>query len=174
MSDNYDDLLYLPHPTSKTHPRMSRQDRAAQFAPFAALTGYEAVVKETARLTEERPMLTEDEVAELDIRLRLAMDLDTEVTVIWFQPDDKKVAEAMSPLRAGSGKQMNSCTSSPWRTERRSPSRRSPPSTVRSSITQAERGNRIFGCGFFSPRHCPIKPFCDLLFWHGRRNTPCR
>lgn len=90
MSDNYDDILHLPHPTSKTHPRMSRQDRAAQFSPFAALTGYEAVVKETARLTEERPMLTEDEVAELDARLRLAMELDAEVTVAWFRPDDKK------------------------------------------------------------------------------------
>ena len=90
MSDNYDDILHLRHPTSKTHRRMSRQDRAAQFSPFAALTGYEAVVKETARLTEERPMLTEDEVAELDARLRLAMELDAEITVTWFRPDDKK------------------------------------------------------------------------------------
>lgn len=87
---NYDDILNLPHPTSKTHPRMSRQDRAAQFSPFAALTGYEAVVKETARLTEERPVLTEDEVAELDIQLRLAIELDAEVTVTWFRPDSKK------------------------------------------------------------------------------------
>lgn len=87
---NYDDILHLPHPTSKTHRRMSRQDRAAQFSPFAALTGYEAVVKETARLTEKRPVLTEDEVAELDARLRLAMELDAEVTVTWFQPDAKK------------------------------------------------------------------------------------
>ena len=87
---NYDDILHLPHPTSKTHRRMSRQDRAAQFSPFAALTGYEAVVKETARLTEKRPVLAEDEVAELDARLRLAMELDAEVTVTWFQPDAKK------------------------------------------------------------------------------------
>ena len=87
---NYDDILHLPDPTSKTHRRMSRQDRAAQFSPFAALTGYEAVVKETARLTEKRPVLTEDEVAELDARLRLAMELDAEVTVTWFQPDAKK------------------------------------------------------------------------------------
>lgn len=90
MSDNYDDILHLPHPTSKTHPRMSRQDRAAQFSPFAALTGYEAVVEETARLTEARPTLTEDEVAELDARLRLAVELDAEVAVTWFRPDDKK------------------------------------------------------------------------------------
>lgn len=90
MSDNYDDMLHLPHHTSTTHPRMSRQDRAAQFSPFAALTGYEAVVKETARFTEEHPMLTEDEVAELDTRLRLAMELGAEVTVTWFQPDSRK------------------------------------------------------------------------------------
>ena len=87
---NYDDILHLPHPTSKTHRRMSRQDRAAQFSPFAAITGYEAVVKEPARLTEKRPVLTEDEVAELDARLRLAMELDAEGTVTWFQPDAKK------------------------------------------------------------------------------------
>ena len=91
---NYDDILHLPHPTSKTHRRMSRQDRAAQFSPFAALTGYEAVVKETARLTEKRPVLTEDEVAELDARLRLAMELDAEVTVTWFQPDKRKAGGA--------------------------------------------------------------------------------
>lgn len=90
MSDNYDDILPLPHPTSKTHPRMSRQDRAAQFSPFAALTGYEDVVKETARLTDERIVLTEDEVAELDTRLRLVVELDAEVTVRWFRPDSKK------------------------------------------------------------------------------------
>lgn len=90
MSDTYDDILYLPHPTSRTHPRMSRQDRAAQFSPFAALTGYEDTVKETARLTEERPILTEDEMAELDTRLRLAMELGAEVTVTWFRPDSRK------------------------------------------------------------------------------------
>lgn len=90
MSDTYDDILYLPHPTSRTHPRMSRQDRAAQFSPFAALTGYEDTVKETARLTEERPILTEDEMAELDARLRLAMELGTEVSITWFRPDRRK------------------------------------------------------------------------------------
>lgn len=90
MNDTYDDILYLPHPTSRTHPQMSRQDRAAQFSPFAALTGYEDTVKETARLTEERPILTEDEMAELDARLRLAMELGTEVSVTWFRPDSRK------------------------------------------------------------------------------------
>lgn len=90
MSHGYDDILHLPHPTSRTHPRMSRQDRAAQFSPFAALVGYEDVVKETARLTEQRLTLTEDEVAELDIRLRLAVELDAEIAVTWFRPDARK------------------------------------------------------------------------------------
>ena len=49
----YDDIIDLPHHTSKKHPRMPLLDRAAQFAPFAALTGHEAAIKETARLTED-------------------------------------------------------------------------------------------------------------------------
>lgn len=49
----YDDIIDLPHHVSETRPRMSRRDRAAQFAPFAALTGYETVIQETARLAEE-------------------------------------------------------------------------------------------------------------------------
>ena len=87
MSENYDDILHLPHHISKTRPRMSRQNRAAQFSPFAALTGYEAVIRETARLTDYRTELTEDEMAELDARLRLAVELDAEVTVTWFKSD---------------------------------------------------------------------------------------
>lgn len=51
---NYADIIHLPHPSSKSHPQMSRQDRAAQFSPFAALTGYEEVIQETARRVEER------------------------------------------------------------------------------------------------------------------------
>ena len=50
----YDDIIGLPHPVSRKHPQMPREDRAAQFAPFAALTGYDAAVKETARLTGEK------------------------------------------------------------------------------------------------------------------------
>ena len=54
----YDDILNLPHPTSKNHPRMSLHDRAAQFSPFAALTGHEAAIKETARLTDDKQILS--------------------------------------------------------------------------------------------------------------------
>ena len=51
---HYDDIIHLPHPTSERHPRMSRQDRAAQFSPFAALTGHEDAIRETQRRMEER------------------------------------------------------------------------------------------------------------------------
>lgn len=92
MSDNYDDILPLPHPTSKTHPRMSRQDRAAQFSPFAALVGYEDVITEAGRLTDRRIELDDGEIALLDERLRLVMadGTDPEVSVTWFQPDERK------------------------------------------------------------------------------------
>lgn len=90
MSGNYDDILHLPHHTSKAHPRMPRQDRAAQFAPFAALTGYEDVILEAGRLTDRRVELDAEVKAELDARLRLATELDAEVMVTWFQPDSRK------------------------------------------------------------------------------------
>lgn len=93
MTDNYDDLLHLPHPTSKKHPRMSRLDRAAQFSPFAALTGYDDAVKETARLTDQRVELSDDELAVLDERLRLVLAWEDEpplVSVTWFNPDQRK------------------------------------------------------------------------------------
>ncbi len=93
MTDNYDDLLYLPHHTSRRHPRMSRLDRAAQFSPFAALTGYDDAVRETARLTDRRAELDDDELAVLDERLRLVLAWEGDpplVSVTWFQPDRRK------------------------------------------------------------------------------------
>lgn len=90
---NYDDILHLSHPTSKTHPRMSREDRAAQFSPFAALTGYEDVVKETGRLTDQRMELTEEEKAVLDARLRMVLEWASTppvVSITYFQPDTRK------------------------------------------------------------------------------------
>ena len=74
MTGKYDDILNLPHHVSATHPRMPMLDRAAQFSPFAALAGYEAAVKETARLTEARVELDENAKAELDQKLRLLME----------------------------------------------------------------------------------------------------
>ena len=55
----YDDIIDLPHPVSREHPQMARVDRAAQFAPFAALTGYDAAIKETARRTDQKIELDE-------------------------------------------------------------------------------------------------------------------
>ena len=60
MKDNYEDIINLKHPTSKTHPRMDGISRAAQFASFAALTGYEDEVAETARLTQDKVELDEE------------------------------------------------------------------------------------------------------------------
>ena len=93
----YDDIIRLPHHVSATRPPMPRSDRAAQFMPFRALTGYEDAVHETARLTEERVELTEDEKALLDTKLqRLADRLDShpQVTLTWFRPDKRKTGGA--------------------------------------------------------------------------------
>ena len=89
----YDDIIELPHHTSKKHPRMPLLDRAAQFAPFAALTGHEAAIKETARLTEDEMELDENRKELLDLRLhelQERMSECPEVTVTYFCPDEKK------------------------------------------------------------------------------------
>ena len=89
----YDDIIDLPRHISKKRPQMSMIDRAAQFSPFAALTGYEAAIQETARLTEEQSFLDEDSKAELDRRLRVLTEqhIDKpEVDTTYFQPDEKK------------------------------------------------------------------------------------
>lgn len=93
MTDSYDDIIYLPHHVSEKHPRMSRAERAAQFAPFAALTGHSAAIQETARLTDRRIEPDEDTKAALDRKQRLLMDMiskQPEISVIWFRPDDRK------------------------------------------------------------------------------------
>ena len=74
MSGKYDDIIDLPHPEPQTHPRMPMRDRAAQFAPFAALTGYDAAIRENARLTQERIAPAEAELAALDRRFRLLQE----------------------------------------------------------------------------------------------------
>lgn len=93
MSGPYDDIINLPHPTSKRHPRMPIRDRAAIFSPFAALSGHGAAIAETARLTERRLELDEDSRAELDRRQAVLLehiDEQPEITVTWFQPDERK------------------------------------------------------------------------------------
>ena len=93
MNGPYDDIINLPHPTSQRHPRMPIRDRAAIFSPFAALSGHGAAIAETARLTERRIELDEDTRAELDRRQAILLghiDEQPEVTITWFQPDERK------------------------------------------------------------------------------------
>ena len=93
MNRKYDDIINLPHPTSTRHPRMSRADRAAQFSPFAALTGLGAALQESARLTDNRIVLDEYEQAELDKKLRyLRENLPRQpyAAITYFVPDERK------------------------------------------------------------------------------------
>ena len=93
MNGKYDEIMGLPHHVSKTRPQMPMSDRAAQFAPFAALTGYDSAIKETGRLTDERIELDEGALTALNMRYQLLMDaLDEapEVTITYFRPDERK------------------------------------------------------------------------------------
>ena len=74
MKPDYSDIIHLPHHVSKTHPQMSMHDRAAQFSPFAALTGYDSAILETARLTEEKITLNEDMQKLLDIKFQRLLE----------------------------------------------------------------------------------------------------
>ena len=89
----YDDIIHLPHHVSEVHLQMAPGDRAAQFSPFAALTGYEDVLEEAGRLTGERIELDEDAKIILDERLRMIQEQITarpQVEITYFVPDEKK------------------------------------------------------------------------------------
>ena len=93
MNRKYNEIMGLPHHVSKTRPQMPMSDRAAQFAPFAALTGYDAAIKETGRLTDERIELDVEALSALDMKYQLLMeahDESPEVTITYFQPDERK------------------------------------------------------------------------------------
>lgn len=93
MSGRYDDIIDLPHHVSPRHPPMSLIDRGAQFSPFAALTGYDAVIRETARQTEQPVELDESSRAVINEQLRQLADHVKElppVTLTYFQPDERK------------------------------------------------------------------------------------
>lgn len=90
----YDDIIDLPRPKSKHEP-MPMSDRASQFSPFAALTGYGDAIDETARLTDARIELSEEERAELDYKQQYLATLDSPtVTVTYFVPDERKTGGA--------------------------------------------------------------------------------
>lgn len=93
MTKRYDDIICFQHPTSSTHPRMEPLGRAAQFSPFAALTGFEGTIRETTRLTDAKAELDEDKIAALDMKLRFLADHLSEcpeVSITYFKADDKK------------------------------------------------------------------------------------
>ena len=83
----------MPHHVSSTRPQMSAINRAAQFSPFATLSGYDSVIKETGRLTEKRVELDEDAIAALDMKLQILENTDKdsrEITVTYYKTDEKK------------------------------------------------------------------------------------
>ncbi len=93
MSNKYDDIIHLPHHVSAAHPPMAMSDRAAQFSPFAALTGYEAAIRETCRQTNEKAELSDDKKLMLNEQLNLIRSQISEsplITVTYFVPDIKK------------------------------------------------------------------------------------
>ena len=93
MSGKYDDIIALPHPEPRTHPRMSLHDRAAQFSPFAALTGHSAAIAETGRLTASRITLDESEMARVDAALQRLQELlpsRPTASITYFVPDERK------------------------------------------------------------------------------------
>lgn len=93
MKDIYRDIIDLPHHVSNKRPQMPRLNRAAQFAPFAALTGYDAAVTETARTTDRRIELDENERQEIDRRLGILLARlpeQTDISITYFKPDERK------------------------------------------------------------------------------------
>ncbi len=97
MTNAYDDIIHLPRHVSAKHPQMAVSDRAAQFAPFAALTGHDAAIKEKARLTDERKELDEYTMDALRDRLQMIAERlaeRPEITVTYFRPDEKKTGGA--------------------------------------------------------------------------------
>ncbi len=90
-ADRYADIIHLPRPVTHTHPPMSLADRAAQFSPFAALTGHDAAIAEAARLTEQRPLLDEYTKWQISDTLQLAAaNPQLNLHIVYFVPDTRK------------------------------------------------------------------------------------
>lgn len=89
----YDDIINLPHHVSQKHPQMSALNRAAQFSPFAALTGHEDAINETARLTDVFVELSDDKIEQLNDQLQILkenLNQEPECEITYFKPDEKK------------------------------------------------------------------------------------
>ena len=94
---DYDDIINLPHHVSTKRPQMSMLDRAAQFSPFAALTGYDAAIKETGRLTDEKIEMDEASLNMLNMKFQLLVEAlgdEHEVSFTYFKPDETKAGGA--------------------------------------------------------------------------------
>ena len=99
MKENhaYDDIIHCSRPISGKRARMTNYDRAAQFSPFAALTGFDAAIAETGRITGDRIQLDEDEKQHLDMQMQEVLERlpeQPEVTVLWFRQDERKTGGA--------------------------------------------------------------------------------
>lgn len=93
MTGDYDDIINLPHHISKMRPQMSMIDRAAQFSPFAALTGYDAAIKETGRLTTEKIELDDEALNNLNTKFQILferLDEQPDIAITYFKPDETK------------------------------------------------------------------------------------
>lgn len=102
MPDDYSDIINLPHPTSRKYPRMSMKERAAQFAPFAAVSGYGDCIKESNRYVEQRIELSEDEQNELNSMLQYLEANESqhpEIAVMYFVADKTKEGGSCSTVR---------------------------------------------------------------------------
>ena len=103
----YEDMLFLSHPVSKVHPPMAMKERAAQFAPFAALTGHNAAIAETARRTQSPMEIVEEQKQELNRKLQVLKERpNSKVSVYYFKEDEKK-AGGMYNLAEGSIRKIN-------------------------------------------------------------------
>ena len=97
MENKYADIMGLTHHVSPNRAPMSRQDRVAQFAPFAALTGFGEVIGECGRLTDGKITLSEEEILRLNEKLQAIekrLSRQPEISVLWFQPDERKAGGA--------------------------------------------------------------------------------
>ena len=93
ISHQYDDIIDMPHHISEKHPQMPLSDRAAQFSPFAALTGYDAAIVETARLTDHKRELTEERKQEINLQLsdlQARIKTDPAIMVVYYEADARK------------------------------------------------------------------------------------
>ena len=99
--DNYEDIINLPHHVSERHPHMSMMNRAAQFAPFAALTGHAAAIEETARLTDSQMELADEDSEILNQKMAYLREIIHEhptIDVTYFEPDNRKAGGAYKTI----------------------------------------------------------------------------